>query len=172
MLREIYGTIKIEHKFNMSAKIDDYNNLKCYKQLLKIYKSLIKFRGYDDFVKAKNLSPCDTYIVDHDFIVELDENQHFSKARLISLKNYPNTLKTAFSINKWIQYCQKINASDPQPIYRDEQRAWYDTLRDFLPLIDGGFSPTMRIIIADYEWCSLNPKKLKDIDKFKSLIKG
>jgi hypothetical protein len=28
--------------------------------------------------------------------------------------------------------CEEINAKDNYPPYRDEQRAWYDTLRDFL----------------------------------------
>ena len=170
MLRTIYGTIKIEHKFSIKTKIEDYKDLYLYNFLEKIYNSLVKNRGFDKFNKARILSPCDIYVVENDFIVELDEIQHFSKARLVSLLNYPSELKLKYNKNYWIELCKKYNASDNDPIYRDEQRAWYDSLRDILPLLDNSFQPTLRIFTGDYEWCSLNQKKHEDIETFKNFI--
>ena len=40
------------------------------------------------------------------------------------------------------------------------------TLRDFLPLIDNSFQPTLRVFSGDYEWCSLNHKSENDIEYF------
>ena len=42
---------------------------------------------------------------------------------------------------------------------------WYDTIRDLLPLILG-LSPTVRILISSFEWCSLNPEDHKDLATF------
>jgi|TARA_B100001971_G_C18210154_1_gene550160 hypothetical protein len=170
MLRSIYGTIKIEHKFHISTKLDDYKNLYVFPYLEKIYLSLVKYRGYDDFVKAKTLSNCDMYVVEKDFIAEIDEMQHFSRARLISLMHYPTRLKLNYNIDYWKKLCKKYKVADNNPIYRDEQRAWYDTLRDFLPLIDNSFQPTLRIFSGDYGWCSLNHKSKNDIEYFKSRL--
>ena len=39
---------------------------------------------------------------------------------------------------------------------RDEQRAWYDTLRDLVPSIMG-LQPTVRLYASDQVWCSLDP---------------
>jgi len=100
--------------------------------------------------------------------VELDESQHFSDLRKESLIRYPDKLQLGFDRNKWYQLCENIKAKDGNPVYRDEQRAWYDTLRDFLPLTKG-LHPTIRIFMKDYNWCSLNPNSKEDIELFKSL---
>ena len=170
MLRSIYETIKIEHKFHISTKLENYKNLYAYLYLKKIYHSLVKYRGYNNFIKVNSLSNCDLYLVESDFVVEIDEIQHLSTARLISLRNYPIQLKLKYDIDHWIHLCKKYKAVDNSPIYRDEQRAWYDTLRDFFPLIDSSFQPTLRIFSGDYEWCSLNPKNTDDVDCFNNLI--
>ncbi len=34
--------------------------------------------------------------------------------------------------------CDRVHARDNEPCYRDEQRAWYDTLRDILPVAMDG----------------------------------
>ncbi|HPU23972.1 MAG TPA: hypothetical protein PL149_07445 [Candidatus Kapabacteria bacterium] len=64
-----------------------------------------------------------------------------------------------------------FNAKDNDPIYRDEQRAWYDTLRDFLPAIKG-LKPTVRLFAKDYVWCSFDPDNQSDVKKFENLLKG
>ena len=77
MLRIVYGIIKVEHKFPISTKLEDYNNLYVYPYLEKIYLSLIKYRGYNDFIRKKSLHNCDVYVVEDDFVLEIDEIQHF-----------------------------------------------------------------------------------------------
>ena len=171
MLSRIYGLVKVEHKFMLSTKIEAYEGFACYPHLKKVFDALESFRGYTNFNRTSTLKPCDMYVVEKDFVAEIDEPQHFSLARAVSLEAYPSALKTAFPVQKWIQLCKTIRSVDNDPVFRDEQRAWYDALRDFLPLIDG-FMPTMRIYTSDYEWCSLNPKDTGDQHTFINLVRG
>ena len=101
--------------------------------------------------------------------MEFDESQHFTIPRKFTLEKYPAGLELGFSREKWIMLCKEINAKDNDPPYRDEQRAWYDTLRDFLPAILD-LKPTVRLFAKDFIWCSLNPDDPKDIDKFRKMI--
>lgn len=78
-------------------------------------------------------------------------------------------VKRKISLKEWINKCKEITAKDNNPYYRDEQRAWYDTLRDFLPLIKG-LQPTVRISLFDYTWCKLDPNKEEDVEVFKSMV--
>jgi len=70
-----------------------------------------------------------------------------------------------------MRLCEKINAKDNDPPYRDEQRAWYDTLRDFLPSILG-LNPTIRLYAKDFVWCSLNSDNPEDVEKFRRIIEN
>jgi len=74
---------------------------------------------------------------------------------------------------RWIELCETINAkdNDTRTSYRDEQRAWYDTLRDFLPSVKG-IKPTIRLFSKDFVWCSLDPNNPLDVQKFKRYLKG
>jgi len=101
--------------------------------------------------------------------VEFDESQHFTNPRKITIEKYPADLGLGFSREKWIKLCEEINARDNNPPYRDEQRAWYDTLRDFLPAILG-LKPTVRLFAKDFVWCSLNPEDPRDVGKFRRMI--
>ena len=58
---------------------------------------------------------------------------------------------------------------DDDPPYRDEQRAWYDTLRDFLPSVLG-LLPTVRLAVSEYPWCKLNPNSTEDVEKFRQIL--
>jgi hypothetical protein len=169
MFRALYGSVKIEHKMQIKARLEDYINEDYYEDLYSIYNSLKNYRENDNFVRSNFLQPCDIYIPNPGFVVELDESQHFSLLRKESLKHYPRDLNSGFDVKKWIEQCDSIRAKDNNPIYRDEQRAWYDTLRDFLPLIKG-MEPTIRISISDYNWCELDPNNKEDIAKFRSLV--
>ena len=82
---------------------------------------------------------------------------------------YPGKLKSGFNVKKWIELCDKIDATDNNPLYRDEQRAWYDTLRDFLPSMHS-LLPTKRVYSKELRWCGLNPENEKDIKLFKSIL--
>ncbi|MCL1834460.1 MAG: hypothetical protein FWG49_08170 [Leptospirales bacterium] len=106
-----------------------------------------------------------------EFILEFDESQHFTHLRKIALENYPKTLNLGFNREKWMDLCKSLDRHDIDPIYRDEQRAWYDTLRDFAPLILG-IAPTVRLYASDFIWCQLNPNDKKDLETFKDFIES
>ncbi|MDG6249864.1 hypothetical protein [Methanocalculus sp.] len=86
---------------------------------------------------------------------------------LLPVNHYPDSLSVGFSISAWKEWCNKLDMRDNDPPYRDERRAWYDTLRDFLPEIKGTL-PTVRLYSREMVWCSLDPENPTDVEKFKS----
>ena len=111
------------------------------------------------------MAPCDFWVPDPGFIVEFDESQHFTIPRKLAFSAYPDEHSLGFSRDRWIFLCEKHNARDNDPPYRDEQRAWYDTLRDLIPSLEG-LQPTVRIYASDYAWCSLDPDSSNDLRQF------
>jgi len=171
LLSKSYGEVKQDYNLHLSNKLDSFKDNLQYTNLQKIFTSLKNHRGFQNFVKAKNLPNVDFFIVNPGFIVEFDESQHFTKPREIALKNYPTDLKLGFDKQKWIKHCENLHKKDNDPPYRDEQRAWYDTMRDFAPFILN-FMPTIRLFAKDHVWCSFDPENSEDIKKFKTIIEG
>jgi len=171
MLKKIYGDVKSNYKFEVSTNVKDYKDIPFYQELKEIFLELQKHRGCEDFIRTPTLPRCDFFVPNPGFILEFDESQHFTLSRKISLQNYPQNLKLGFLYTKWINLCEKINAKDNNPPFRDEQRAWYDTLRDFLPEIKG-LESTVRLYSKEMQWCNLNPKNKEDIAKFRELIEN
>lgn len=170
-LDQIFGIVEENYKFKIGTIPSDFKNSDLYMVLTEIYDSLKHHRGHEEFVRTSTLPRCDLYIPSERVIIEFDESQHFSIPRKISLTNYPDSLTLGYNKDKWINLCERIHASDNDPkcIFRDEQRAWYDTLRDFLPQIVG-LNPTKRVFAKDYIWCELNPDNQKDIDTFIKIL--
>ena len=171
MLRKTYGDVKSNYKFEVGVLPENFMNSLFYHEIKDIFLTLKEYRGHEDFARASNLPRVDFYVPNPGFIVEFDESQHFTDCRKESLLKYPNTLEIGFDAKSWIKLCEKINAKDNDPAYRDEQRAWYDTLRDFLPTIKR-LNPTVRLFSKDFRWCNLNPEVQSDIKKFKTLLEG
>lgn len=171
LLEKIYGKVEPTFKFEIGTHPEDFRNAKFYGKLKEIFVTLQNHRGFKEFIRARTLPNCDFFVPDPRFVLEFDESQHFTLPRRITLEHYPKTLDLGFSIKKWVTLCEKINAKDNNPPYRDEQRAWYDTLRDFLPSIKG-LEPTTRIFSKDFAWCSLNPNNPSDVEKFRGFLKG
>jgi hypothetical protein len=171
MLKKIYRKVESNYRFEVNTSVEGYKDFPFYQNLKEILKDLQKYKGHKDFVKSSVLPRCDFFIPNPGFILEFDESQHFTLSRKISLKNYPQNLKLGFSRMKWIDLCEKIDAKDNDPPFRDEQRAWYDTLRDFLPEFKG-FEPTVRLYSKEIQWCSLNPENPEDVAKFRDLIQN
>jgi hypothetical protein len=170
LLEKIYGKVEPNYKFDVGARLEDFLNTPCYSVLKEIYEALQNHRGFREFVKTAILPHCDFFIPNPGFIVEFDESQHFTLPRRIALETYPNKRELGFNREKWIALCEKINAKDNDPPYRDEQRAWYDTLRDFMPEIQG-LKPTIRLFAGDFAWCSLNPNNTSDVQRFSRYLK-
>ena len=111
----------------------------------------------------------DFFVVDPGFIVEFDESQHFTEQRMISLKACPSDLQLGYDRQQWTDLCGTLRKKDNDPPFRDEQRAWYDTLRDFAPSILN-LKPTVRLFSKDRVWCELHPDDPKDVEYFKNKL--
>lgn len=165
MLGAIYGGCEQNYSFGWSASPRDYAKTPIGATLERIQSSLENFRGNRDFIKSPLVPPCDYYVSDPPFILEFDENQHFSRPRLIALSLYPKDVKLGFSMTDWRDLCRGLDARDDEPFDRDERRAWYDTLRDLVPTVYG-FAPTARLYGGAHPWCSLDIASIHDRKRF------
>lgn len=169
LLNTTFGKVEVNYDINLPSRLEDYLDTNIYKDLVPVYQALQNHRGFDHFVKAKKLPRVDFFIPDQNLILEFDESQHFTKTREIALSHYPKRQAFGFPVDKWRALCQEMNMRDNDPPYRDEQRAWYDTLRDFAPLLlETG--KTVRLFSGDLVWCSLNPKEESDLKTFRAFI--
>jgi len=137
--------------------------------LQEIFEALKNFRGHSDFVRSKLLPRCDFFVPEPGFILEFDESQHFTGARKITLENYPTELGLGFNKSEWVRLCERLNKKDNDPPFRDEQRSWYDTLRDFLPVVKG-WQPTVRIYSKEFVWCNLDSNNPNHVNCFRDLM--
>lgn len=171
ILRKLYGEVKKNYKFDLGTNPDDYKNSQYYEILKTILAALDNYRGSKDFIGTRTLPNVDFFIPNPGFVLEFDESQHFSECRRLALENYPESLQTGFDRQKWIWLCENIQARDNDPPDRDERRAWYDTLRDFLPTAKG-LGATVRLYAADRQWCALDPTRSRDVETFKAIVEG
>ena len=159
-LQNEYGEIIEQWKPSWPCQINDIGDLNMFKSttgtiLRKIFESLQKHRGFSEFVRSKKLPACDYYIPALNRLLEFDESQHFTSPRALTLQYYPAQLRLGFNKNEWLERCQKLNRHDNDPAHRDETRAWYDTLRDILP-IQFDMNHTIRIYSKHMIWCQEN----------------
>lgn len=171
LLEKIYGRVEQNYMLDIGTHPDDFKESAYYEKLKEIYEALQHYRGFNDFVRTKSLPNCDFFVPDPGFLVEFDESQHFTTPRKIALEHYPRNLKLGFDKTKWINLCSELDMKDNDPPFRDEQRAWYDTLRDFLPE-KMKLEPTVRLLANDFKWCSLDAGNQSHISIFKDLLKG
>lgn len=169
VLQRLYGTCLQNYTFDWPTEPETYHQTPMSKTLRNIFQALQNFRGHDSFVGAKRLPPCDFYVPAPQFIVEFDESQHFTRPRKIALSLYPSEARVGFSMSRWISLCGTHDARDNDPPFRDEQRAWYDSLRDLLPPLFG-LKSTVRFYANAFRWCSLDPSAQHDLAKFKALL--
>jgi hypothetical protein len=165
LLIAIYGQVEKNYRIEAGTSPDDYKNTPLYSVLIDIYRALQEHRGHKDFVRSATLAPCDFWIPNPGFVVEFDEAQYFTECRALSLEKYPREIPFGFDTEKWLRLCNSILAEDHDPPFRDEQRAWYDTLRDFVPQLRGLHS-TLRLFAGEFPWCSLNPETARDVRRF------
>jgi hypothetical protein len=104
---------------------------------LAIYRALREMRGCSTFASVGTPLRCDFFVPAEGLVIEYDERQHFTVPRAKSLELYPPDLALGFDGQEWLTTCRTIRATDPTPPYRDEQRAFYDCLRDILAARNG-----------------------------------
>ena len=171
LLTATFGQCNANHSFPWFARPEDYDQTAAGVALRRISAGLGDLRGHRDFIKSALMPPCDYYVPHPPFILEFDESQHFSRARLISLSFYPDDAKLGFPRRRWQDLCREIDAKDDEPIDRDERRAWYDTLRDLVPALHA-FEPTVRLYAGEFIWCSLDCASAKDRQSFDAILKA
>ena len=171
LLRHVYGTCVTDHKFGWQAGLAPYAETSIGGTLLDVAKAIQGYRGFGvhDFVRKPLLAGSDFWVPDPGFIVEFDESQHFTSPRKLALSAYGDDRRLGFPTKRWITLCEHHNKKDNRPPFRDEQRAWYDTLRDLVPTIKG-MRPTVRLYARDRVWCSLDPNSEEDRERFLALI--
>lgn len=134
LLKDRYGQIQTEVKF---VWLIVPSSVSMDKEISSIAAKLTSYHGHIGFFKPGISLKCDFLVPSNRYIIEYDERQHFTIPRDISLSLYPDDLILGFDLIEWREYCQRIRAKDPTPPYRDEQRAFYDTLRDVLAVRNG-----------------------------------
>jgi hypothetical protein len=169
LLASLLGAVEINWDLNIPCTLKAFENTGPYDSLRAIYEALQKIRGFDQFVRAKRLPRVDFFVPGRNLIIEFDESQHFTRARDIALSLYPGRQEFGFPVKKWRALCQTLDKRDNDPPYRDEQRAWYDTLRDFAPILLGE-GHTTRLYSRDLVWCSLNPDSESDLRIFEQFL--
>jgi hypothetical protein len=169
LLAAIFHDVEVSYDINLPAKLEDYSGTNIYDDIAPVYQALQNHKGYHEFLKAKRLPRVDFFIPDKKLIIEFDESQHFTKLRQIALSLYPDRQEFGFPVDRWRMLCQDLSKRDNDPLYRDEQRAWYDTLRDFAPFL-WKTGKTVRLFSRDFVWCPLNSKDGSDLRTFREII--
>ncbi len=170
MLAALFGRVETNWELNLPCHLDDYTHTQLADTFGLVYEALCRHRGFDDFVRSKKLPRVDYFLPDQQLIVEFDESQHFTRPRGIALGLYPSEREFGFSVSRWRSLCLELDKRDNDPPYRDEQRAWYDTLRDFAPTLFGVARRTHRLYSRDLIWCSLTPDRKSDLLSFEQII--
>jgi len=170
LLEKIYGPVITNHRISLGTRPEQFHEHPRYSDLNNIYSALQHYRGFNEFVRASYVD-VDFFLPEQKVIVEFDESQHFTEPRKVTLSHYPSDINLGFPLDIWMKHCDEIRAYDNDPPFRDEQRAWYDTMRDFIPEIKG-FRPTVRMFAKDMAWCSLDPEKPEDIEIFKKMLQN
>ena len=171
LLARIYGTCVRDHKFRWETSLTAYMGTSIEPVLRDVASVLEEHRGYSigAFVRSNVLAGCDYWVPGPGFIVEFDESQHFTRPRKLALSVYQDAHPLGFAARRWLELCEHHDTRDNDPPFRDEQRAWYDTLRDLVPSIRG-LQPTVRLYARDQVWCSLDPDSRSDRECFSDLI--
>ncbi len=129
-IRRIFPDVQVECSDLSWLRVPEIGQLDG--QLGPIFDALKRHRGHKDFATGGRRLACDIVIPSRQVIVEYDERQHFSEPRAIALRHYPGNIAVGFDVAQWIAHCEAIAAVDNDPPYRDEQRAFYDSVRDVL----------------------------------------
>ncbi|MDZ4122437.1 MAG: hypothetical protein U1C33_08440, partial [Candidatus Cloacimonadaceae bacterium] len=164
LLTTTFGEITIKKPIKFPTHLKNHEDRNYYDALSRIYNALCEVNGSERFERQNLLREADYYSVEQNRIIEIDESQHFTYARKVTLENYPDYLVLGFSRERWIKQCEKLNIRDSEE-NRDVKRAWYDTLRDFAPLIEN-YAPTIRIMTGQYKYCTLQHTNHDDVSAF------
>lgn len=146
-----WGNVETEKKFS-TISVPDFNILQTTDTTLwRILEEIQSCRGICVKGQINRKLAFDFYVPKVDLVIEFDERQHFTPPRAASLLAYPDDVELGFDRQRWISLSEQIKAGDNSPIYRDEQRAFYDSIRD-ITAPKFGLRPVIRIFEEDVIW--------------------
>jgi very-short-patch-repair endonuclease len=151
ILSEMWGEVELEKKLPGIMVPDLKDRSSMPSTLHNILKVIEAYRGIPVQGQKNYKLAFDFYIPKLKLAIEFDEKQHFTPLRAVALKAYPADINLGFDKQRWIALSEQIRAGDNSPIYRDEQRAFYDAIRDILAL-QKGLNPVIRIFENDVAW--------------------
>jgi hypothetical protein len=151
ILMRKWGLVETEKKFP-SICIPDLSERKSIDpDLHKILCQIEKYRSLSIRGCKNRPLAFDFFLPKLNMAIEFDERQHFTPLRAAALRVYPKEALLGFERVRWIELSETIRAGDNSPAYRDEQRAFYDAIRDIMiPRI--GLKPLIRIFEDDVHW--------------------
>ena len=147
VLEDAFGLVETEARFDWLV-VPDSTSMD--RSLVKILDALTSYRSHAGFYRPGEPLRVDYFVPSQGLILEYDERQHFTIPRAIALSNYPSGIALRFDTRLWIRTCGEIRATDCSPCYRDEQRAFYDALRDIQATRNG--MKVMRLKAGDVDW--------------------
>lgn len=150
-IRSIFADTKVECSDLLWLRVPDVHELDGALGL--IFGALGRHRGYAGFASPGRRLLCDVVIPSQRLIIEYDERQHFTIPRAITLGLYPKDAAICFDRDEWIAHCKAIAATDNDPPYRDEQRAFYDSIRDLLASANGYRVARLKHGFLDWRTC-------------------
>ena len=156
VLEQLFGQVYTEATFDWLV-VPDQSSMNGV--LSGMHEALVSFRGYENFSTPRRKLQCDFFIPSENLIIEYDEKQHFTEPRAISFGFYPENISFGFDTGYWKDECNRIKAKDrdKEKPDRDEQRAFYDSVRDILATRNG--MTLIRIKHGDYDWESESGKR-------------
>lgn len=151
VLAQQWGPVETEKKFQGISVPDLKSRSSMEPVLFHILQNIEAHRRIEVQGKMNWLLAFDFFLPRIGVVVEFDERQHFTPLRATALKAYPTEIELGFDKARWIQLSEEIRAGDNSPIYRDEQRAFYDAIRD-ITVSKVGLKPVVRIFEEDVQW--------------------
>jgi hypothetical protein len=150
-LAQLWGPVEIEKKIQGISVPDLKNRSSMDPILFNILQKIEAHRRINVQGKMHWVLAFDFFLPRIGIAIEFDERQHFTPLRAEALKAYPPEIVLGFDKEKWILLSEEIRAGDNSPIYRDEQRAFYDSVRD-ITVSRVGLKPVVRIFEEDVQW--------------------
>lgn len=126
LLHDLFGKVETEKRYDWAT------SPRTEKMYTVIVTNIEKTCGTKSFACKKYKLAFDFVCEKQKLIIEYDERQHFTKQRKIALMSYPSDIQLYYDKKLWLKACDDINAimrKKTSP-YRDETRAFYDSIRD------------------------------------------
>jgi hypothetical protein len=169
LLERQFGAVEIENRLPIGVTPAAYAASPFAPEMAEIFEHLQHAGGLADLVET-NALPIRGYFVPRlGLIVEVDAARHLTAHRRMALSRYPAYLPLGFDTQRWIGNCDYNEPGDAAYHRREAVRAWYDTLRDFVPSVLG-LRPTMRLLANEYRWCELSWSSRENRDDFRQIL--